>query len=115
MRSRASRQIFRGLFFGIALSASVAPSPIFAQDAAPMEVAATLPVPRVVIYPGDTIRDDMLMDVPANEAQGVINSTIQMRSGLVGKMARRTLLPGKAVSSIAISNPRAVVNGAEVR
>jgi flagellar basal body P-ring formation protein FlgA len=115
MKSRASRQILRGIFLGVALALSFAPSAARAQDATPTEAVATLPVPRVVIYPGDTIRDDMLMDVPANEAQGVIGSSIQIRSALVGKMARRTLLPGRAVSSIAISNARAVANGAEVR
>ena len=74
-----------------------------------------MPVPRVVIYPGDVIHDDMLMDVPTSDVQGVLSSAIETRSGLVGKMARRTLLPGKAIATIAISNPRAVVNGAEVR
>jgi flagella basal body P-ring formation protein FlgA len=73
------------------------------------------PVPRVVIYPGDIIREDMLMDVPIDEVQGAVGSMIGTRSGLVGKMARRTLLPGRAVASIAVNNPRAVVNGAEVR
>jgi flagella basal body P-ring formation protein FlgA len=105
----------RSAIISIVLALSLAPCAASAEDAAPVEAVATLPVPRVVIYPGDIIRDDMLMDVPATEAQGIISLTIRMRSGLVGKMARRTLLPGRAVSSIAINNPRAVVNGAEVR
>jgi flagellar basal body P-ring formation protein FlgA len=115
MKLRAGGETMRGVFFGLALALSLAPGATLAEDAAPTEAVASLPVPRVVIYPGDTIRDDMLMDVPANEAQGALSSSIQIRSALVGKMARRTLLPGRAISPIAISNPRAVTNGAEVR
>ena len=40
---------------------------------------------------------------------------IRSRAGLVGKMARRTLLPGWAILPNSVNNPRAVVNGAEVR
>jgi|SRR5579863_1935668 len=76
---------------------------------------AMAPVPRVVIYPGDIIRDDMLMDVPAAEARGQGGATIETRSALVGKMARRTLLPGYAIPALAVNNPRAVANGAEVK
>jgi flagella basal body P-ring formation protein FlgA len=103
----------REVAVAIALALSLASGVALAQDAAQ---TAMIPVPKVVIYPGDVIHDDMVMDVPANEVQGgVLNSTIETRSGLVGKMARRTLLPGRAVSSIAVNNPRAVINGAEVR
>ncbi len=79
----------------------------FAQDAA-------LPTPKVVIYPGDIIRDDMLADLPADTAKG-IGPFAEARSQLVGKMARRTLLPGAAIPLAGIDNPRLVANGAEVK
>jgi flagella basal body P-ring formation protein FlgA len=75
---------------------------------------STLPTPRVVIYPGDIIQNDMLMDAPADEVQGVVGTVVETRSELIGKRAIRTLLPGRAILAIAVGNPRAVVNGAEV-
>jgi flagella basal body P-ring formation protein FlgA len=114
MRRRAKRETLFALaaavLFALSLVSGVSP----AQEAE-HERPATMPVPRVVIYPGDVIHDDMLMDVPTSDVQGSLGSAIETRSGVVGKMARRTLLPGKAITVIAISNPRAVVNGADVR
>jgi flagellar basal body P-ring formation protein FlgA len=54
---------------------------------------AFVPTPRVVIYPGDVIRDDMLADVaePARDGSGPF---VEQRSLIVGKVARLTLLPG---------------------
>ncbi len=110
---RVRRSALRNLAAGLVLAlSSLWGGAAFAQDAGD---GATAPVPRVVIYPGDVIRDDMLMDVPAGDIQGATDSMIRTRSSVVGKMARRTLLPGRAILPIAINNPRAVVNGAEVR
>ena len=78
-----------------------------AQDAA-------MPTPKVVIYPGDIIRDDMLADLPAETAVG-FGPFAETRSALVGKMARRTLLPGAAIPLAGVDNPRLVANGAEVK
>ncbi|MGO4870856.1 MAG: flagellar basal body P-ring formation chaperone FlgA [Roseiarcus sp.] len=72
-----------------------------------------LPTPSVVIYPGDIIRDDMLADHPAETATG-LGPFAETRFALVGKVARRTLLPGAAIPLDGISNPRLVANGAEV-
>ncbi len=115
MRLRVKAETIREVAVaGVALAFSLASGAV-AQEATDDETAMA-PVPRMVVYPGDIIRDDMLMDVPMKEVQGgVLNSTIEARSGLVGKMARRTLLPGRAIMPIALNNPRAVINGAEVR
>jgi len=72
-----------------------------------------LPTPRVVIYPGDIIHDSMLGEQPAEQANGP-GPFIATRVEVVGKMARRTLLPGAAIPVAAIDNPRLVVNGGEV-
>ncbi|MGO9771075.1 MAG: flagellar basal body P-ring formation chaperone FlgA [Roseiarcus sp.] len=86
----------------------LAPGPgALAQDAA-------MPTPKVVIYPGDIIRDDMLADLPAETAVG-FGPFAESRSALVGKMARRTLLPGAAIPLAGVDNPRLVANGAEVK
>jgi len=71
------------------------------------------PTPRVVIYPGDIIHNDMLSDLPAETARGV-GPFAETRSAAVGKMARRTLLPGMAIPLAALDFPRLVVNGAVV-
>jgi flagella basal body P-ring formation protein FlgA len=111
MRRRVSPFVLRAVAIGVALALSVAAAA--AQEAG--DDVATAPVPRIVIYPGDVIRDDMLMDVPVNEVQGAVDSMARARAAVVGKMTRRTLLPGRAILPIALNNPRAVTNGAEVR
>ena len=100
----------RVALMGGALVLSLAATPIVGASAQD----AMLPVPKIVIYPGDIIHDDMLMDVPADEAQGAVGSLIETRAAIVGKLARRTLLPGRAILAIAVTNPRAVTNGAQV-
>ena len=75
---------------------------------------ALAPTPRVVIYPGDVIRDDMLADVaePAHDSSGPY---VEQRSLVVGKVARLTLLPGHAIPFSGVSNRKLVANGAEVK
>jgi flagella basal body P-ring formation protein FlgA len=74
-----------------------------------------LPVPAQVIYPGDKINETMLVDSP-DGAQGVISPDILWeRSSIVGKVARRTLLPGRPIAAIAVEEPRAVSTGTQVQ
>ncbi len=75
--------------------------------------AASFPTPKTVIYPGDIIRDDMLADRPVEVARGV-EPIAQTRSQLIGKIARRTLLPGVAIPLAGIDTPRLVANGSQV-
>ena len=75
----------------------------------------SVPVPAVTIYPGDIIRATMLTerDLPPDFAgQG---ATILDPGSLVGKTARRTLLPGLPVSINAVGEPKLVTTGAMVR
>ena len=58
----------------------------------------SVPVPRVVIYPGDTISDSMLEErilKLGSEPERVWHLN---RAQLVGKIARHSLLPGQAVA-----------------
>jgi flagella basal body P-ring formation protein FlgA len=76
---------------------------------------ALAPSPRSVIYPGDIIRDDMLSDLPHGGARDSAGPYVEDRSAVVGKMARLTLLPGRAIPYSGISNRKLVANGAEVK
>jgi flagellar basal body P-ring formation protein FlgA len=75
-----------------------------------------LPVPSVTIYPGDTIKDSYLVDHDfANDPFAPRQAVIETRSGLVGKLARLTLLPGQPVPLNAVTEPNVVSNGSRVR
>ena len=71
----------------------------------------TLPVPAVTIYPGDTIAADMLTSgtFPAGTAENY--PVIAARSELVGKVARRTLLPGRLIARNTVGEPDLVQKG----
>ena len=70
-----------------------------------------LPVPHVIIYPGDRITSDMLIDrlfQPGAVARLQIHDS---RQSLEGKLARRTLLPGQPILANAVREPDVVVQG----
>src|SRR3954471_15406467 len=75
----------------------------------------TLPVPTITIYPGDVIADGMLADqaFPAGTGAGV--ASLAARQDIVGKVARRTLLPGKPIAAGAIAEPDLVRRGTIIR
>ena len=81
------------------------------QDLAQQDVP---PTPKVVIYPGDVIRDDMLADNPRAVREGP-GPYVESRALIVGKVARLTLLPGHAIPFSGVSNRKLVSNGAEVK
>lgn len=74
-----------------------------------------LPVARMTIYPGDQITDAMLDDahVATPASQNVALAT--SRHFLIGKVARRTLLPGQPILTIAVDQQRVVAIGAQVK
>lgn len=73
-----------------------------------------LPVPTVTIYPGEVI-DGSMVEERAVRAAGVGRQMmVQDRGGLIGKTARRTLLPGQPVAANAIETPPLVARGAAV-
>jgi flagellar basal body P-ring formation protein FlgA len=70
-----------------------------------------LPVPRVTLYPGDAIGEDHLTE-RAFIAHTVARSTIhETRESLMGKVARRTLLPGQPIPLNAVRDPYLVTQG----
>jgi flagella basal body P-ring formation protein FlgA len=89
---------------------------LFAAACATVSLAqeALVPTPRAVIYPGDVILDEMLVDV-ANVTRDGSGPFVDSRSLIVGRAARLTLLPGHAIPFSGISNRKLVSNGAEVK
>lgn len=75
-----------------------------------------LPVPSVTIYPGDQIKNSLLVDRNfAGRLLAPQGGVITSRAQLVGKLARRTLLPGLPIPINAVTVPNAVTNGEKVK
>ena len=72
------------------------------------------PVAAVTIYPNDVIREDMLTETEVPEAAATSAYAFN-RAVLVGKVARRTLLPGQAIPTSWVGEPKLVKIGAMVR
>jgi flagella basal body P-ring formation protein FlgA len=95
----------RGLAIVIAIAMTLA------SGASALASTLDLPVPRITIYPGDVISADQLVD-RAFLAHSVARASVfEDRRALVGKVARRTLLPGQPVPVNAIRDPYLVNNG----
>src|SRR5262249_38380439 len=81
-----------------------------AQPAPAVEPARVVPMPRVTIYPNDTITNDMLVDrAYFGEDQG--RAVFATREGLVGKVSKQTLLPNAPVALNAVREPFAIKLG----
>ena len=72
-----------------------------------------VPTTKVVVYPGQIVTDAALADLALDHAEAD-ERIARSRIDVVGKMARFTLLPGRAILLDAIGNPRLVRNGAQV-
>jgi flagella basal body P-ring formation protein FlgA len=95
------------LRIGAAVALSIVAGSDFAAGETPV-----LPVPKLTVYPGDTITEDMLTSRPAqNETAATF---IIDKQSLIGKIARRTLLPGQPIQRIAIREPYLVLQGKTV-
>lgn len=73
------------------------------------------PVARVTIYPGDRITEAMLDESANAVAPDSEAHYIRSRDGLIGKVARRTLLPRQPIPVMAVDNPRIVIVGTQVK
>lgn len=74
-----------------------------------------LPVPTITIYPGETIREGVLAERDFS-AQMVANLPIvEATHLLIGKVARRTLLPGQLVPRNAVEEARLVERGKPIQ
>jgi flagella basal body P-ring formation protein FlgA len=74
-----------------------------------------LPVPAVTIRPGELIKDEMITERAFAPNLLGVALFIEGRPPLVGRMARRTLLPGQPIPTNAVEDPWAVARGAVVK
>lgn len=74
-----------------------------------------LPVPAVSIRPGELIRDDMIIERGFAPNLLGVAMFIEGRQVLVGRMARRALLPGQPIPTNAVEDPWTVTRGAMVK
>lgn len=104
-RSRATRRIGAAALLAAFLAAGIT---VCAAD------DISVPVPTIVIYPRDVIKENMLEDrsISHRPQSGAIAET---RAQLVGKVARQTLLPGNLIPTAAVEEPRLVTIGHQVR
>ena len=82
----------------------------------PLQAAGiSIPVPRITLYPGDAIRSDHIIDrvFSARSRQG--SAVHRNREEVIGKVARRTLLPGQPIPVNAVREPFLVVQGRTVQ
>ncbi|MCB8822591.1 flagellar basal body P-ring formation chaperone FlgA [Microvirga rosea] len=70
-----------------------------------------LPVPAVTIYPGDTIRETMLKERSFSPNFRARSAVIESPVQLIGKVARRMLIPGEAIPTNAVDDARLVTRG----
>jgi flagella basal body P-ring formation protein FlgA len=83
-------------------------------SAAPAEagdVMRTILVPRAVIYPGDVISADALIERKIQRDDTSPATFGESADDVVGKVARRTLLPGELIPSSAVRRQDAVTQG----
>jgi flagella basal body P-ring formation protein FlgA len=72
------------------------------------------PAPKAIIYPGDPISEDMLVEAPLAPPSygGPVAMAVE---DVIGMVATRTLLPGHSIPMSALSPPRLVRTGAKVK
>jgi flagella basal body P-ring formation protein FlgA len=88
---------------------------VMATSQVAMAEERILPVPAVTIYPGDTINESMLKDRTFPENYRYRTAVIESPRVLVGKMARRTLLPGEPIPMNAVDDPKLVTRGVQTQ
>lgn len=67
-------------------------------------------VPRVMIYPNQMIERGMLVE-RAFRSSPELAAAIASSEGLVGKVSRQTLLPGRPINSDAVREPHSITQG----
>ena len=88
---------------------------LLALAPAPAAAGQFVPVPAVVIYPGDVIRDGMLTEEQMPDDFAGRAAAVLDRGALVNKVSRRTLLPHLPIPRNAIGEPKVVSLNAMVR
>jgi flagellar basal body P-ring formation protein FlgA len=73
-----------------------------------------VPVPRITLYPGDIIVNEILVDRKIAPGSPRAGAVFESRESVLGKVARRTLFAGQPIPVNGIREPYAVTQGAPV-
>lgn len=71
----------------------------------------TFAAPVVTIYPGDVIAENMVTDREFTQLRPLRGGYVTSAGAVIGKVARRTLMPGLAIPQNAIENAKLVQKG----
>jgi flagella basal body P-ring formation protein FlgA len=74
-----------------------------------------LPVPATTIYPGDVIKEEMIIDRAFAPNMPGTAAFVGERQLVVGQTARRTLLPGQPIPINSVEEQKLVTRGNVVR
>ena len=94
--------IFAGTLAAFVLALPSLPIPAMAAN-------GRVVVPRATIYPGSAITEGMLGEVNLDRETDNFGQPLATREQVVGKVARRTLLPGQPIGLNSLRAPFAVV------
>lgn len=83
--------------------------------AASADEAKRLPVPATTIYPGDMIREELLTDRLFAPNMPGAAAFVADKAAVVGRVARRTLLPSQPIPINAVEDQKAVMRGNVVK
>lgn len=74
-----------------------------------------LPTPVAVIYPGEVIREQMIGERAFGAHGGAEGAVVDSKNALIGKVARRTLLPDRPIPVFAVDSPKVIAVNAQVK
>ncbi|HEX7075273.1 MAG TPA: flagellar basal body P-ring formation chaperone FlgA [Hyphomicrobiaceae bacterium] len=87
---------------------------LLATAGAPASAQEMAVVSTRVIYPGQTIQADALKDIVLKRPPRGISAIVRSSDEIVGKVARRTLLPGRLIPEGSVREPYLVETGSPV-
>lgn len=86
-----------------------------AHGGAIAEESAHFPVPATVIYPGDMIKEELIIDRAFAPNMPGAAAFVADRSSAVGRVARRTLVSGQPIPINALEEQKLVARGNVVK
>jgi flagella basal body P-ring formation protein FlgA len=75
----------------------------------------TIPVPRATVYPGDAITPELLVERAFPAAFLKSRVAVESADALIGKIAKRTLLPGYPIEPNTVTEPDVVSKSVPVQ
>jgi flagella basal body P-ring formation protein FlgA len=94
-------------FAGATFALLALASPVSAEDVAV--------VTNRVVYPGETIGADALREVPVKNGKRDLSAVVTFVEQVEGKVARRTLLPGRFIAVNSVRDAYLIEQGAAVQ